>query len=299
MKVKRTFFIGDEWLYFKIYCGPKTADTILTEVIKPISEKLIKQKQIDQWFFIRYADPKNHLRLRFHLLKKDSIVVITKLLNKALTHYVEADLVWKVTTDTYQREMERYGTKTIELAERIFYNDSILAVGVISLIEGDEGEIIRWRIALRSIDELLNDFGYTLEEKFQLLRLMKHDFAREFHMDKHLKIQLGKKYRKEANVISQFLNPKNDENSEFNPIFDLIKVRSEMNQVVIHNIRNLYKNKQLEKELNEIMWSFLHMLNNRLFKSKQRLHELVMYYYLHQFYRSKLARMGIKVKELE
>ena len=79
--MKRSFMPGDEWLYFKIYTGTKTADAILTNIIKPITEKLIKNNIIDQWFFIRYNDPKNHLRIRFHFNKQNSILQIFSELN--------------------------------------------------------------------------------------------------------------------------------------------------------------------------------------------------------------------------
>ncbi|WP_392348660.1 lantibiotic dehydratase C-terminal domain-containing protein [uncultured Polaribacter sp.] len=51
---QRTFVIGDKWLYYKIYCGVKTADMLLLEVIKPLTEQLIEEKIIDKWFFIGY-----------------------------------------------------------------------------------------------------------------------------------------------------------------------------------------------------------------------------------------------------
>jgi len=55
MNKKRTFIIGDEWLYFKVYTGYKTADTLLTDTVFPLSQYLLKEKLIDHWFFIRYA----------------------------------------------------------------------------------------------------------------------------------------------------------------------------------------------------------------------------------------------------
>lgn len=296
MNVKRTFFIGDEWLYYKIYCGPKTADVVLSEVIKPVSEKLQEEQQIDKWFFIRYHDPKNHIRVRFHLCDENSIVAVSTLLNRALQEYIEANLVWKVMCDTYQREIERYGTNTIELTENLFCNDSVLTAGIVSLIDGDEGEIVRWAVGLRSIDEFINDFGYSEDEKFELLTIMKESFEKEYRIDKSLKKQLSDKYRKETAFIAEVLNPNNDEQSEFKPIYDLIKNRSKQNHVVVGKLLELNNNNELKKPLNDLMWSYLHMLNNRLFKSKQRTHELVMYYYIHQFYRSKLARTGRKFK---
>ena len=39
----RTFITGSEWLYYKFYTGPKTADLILTNLIKPVSETLLEE----------------------------------------------------------------------------------------------------------------------------------------------------------------------------------------------------------------------------------------------------------------
>jgi len=38
------------------------------------------------------------------------------------------------------------------------------------------------------------------------------------------------------------------------------------------------------------MASYSHMMVNRLFKSKQRLHEMVLYDFLHRYYKSEIAR---------
>lgn len=65
---QRNFNIGSEWLYYKFYCGVKTADKLLTEVIKPLTEELQTKQLIDKFFFIRYTDPDLHIRLRFHLI---------------------------------------------------------------------------------------------------------------------------------------------------------------------------------------------------------------------------------------
>jgi len=44
--IKRTFIPGDEWLYFKLYTGPKTSNFILISVIKPIVTSLLKDSLI-------------------------------------------------------------------------------------------------------------------------------------------------------------------------------------------------------------------------------------------------------------
>ena len=84
MKLKRTFIIGEEWLYYKIYCGNRTSDTILIDVIKPLTESLLKEKIIDKWFFIRYSDPENHLRVRFHCSNISKLGLIIEKLKEAI-----------------------------------------------------------------------------------------------------------------------------------------------------------------------------------------------------------------------
>jgi hypothetical protein len=81
---QRTFVIGDKWLYYKIYCGVKTADMLLLEVIKSLTEQLIEEKIIDRWFFIRYSDPEPHVRFRVQFIDIKNIGASTINLNKEL-----------------------------------------------------------------------------------------------------------------------------------------------------------------------------------------------------------------------
>lgn len=298
MDLKRDFFIGDSWLYYKIYCGYKTSDKILVDVIKIVSDEMLEKEIIEKWFFVRYGDPENHLRVRFLFSKPDQIYTLIKLLNENLQRFVLSGLVWNVMIDTYKREIERYGINTIHLSESLFFNDSALSLNILSMIDGDSGEIIRWGIGLRSIDEFINDFNYSLEEKINLLSYMRDSFVKEFNVEHNLRMQLSDKYRKNKLFIENMLNCSFEDTNELSPLFDIIKSRSFMNKPIIDEILNIKNDNKLEKPLNELMWSYLHMLNNRLFKSKQRIHELVVYDFLYQHYRSKLARLGVKVNQL-
>ena len=61
---KRTFYPGDEWLYFKLYTGIKTADDILIRSVFPVVKKLMREEIITKFFFLRYSDPDFHIRFR-------------------------------------------------------------------------------------------------------------------------------------------------------------------------------------------------------------------------------------------
>jgi len=48
----------------------------------------------------------------------------------------------------------------------------------------------------------------------------------------------------------------------------------------------------LENSLNEMIFDCLHLSINRLFRSKQRRYEMVLYYFLWKHYTSELAKQG-------
>ncbi|MFA8433386.1 MAG: thiopeptide-type bacteriocin biosynthesis protein [Marinifilaceae bacterium] len=293
---ERTFVIGDEWLYYKLYCGPKTSDEVLTNAIKPLVDELIENNVIDKWFFIRYADPKKHLRIRFHCCNQKSISTIINSVNTALKTYIDNDLIWKIQVDTYQREIERYGENTIELSEELFFYDSKLIVDMIDLIEGDEGETIRWLFALRAIDSLLDNFMFDEQQKLILLENLKDGFGREYGMNRALKSQLDKKFRTERQSINDVMNKELDSQSKIKPLFELLKQKSSRIRYICIKILNIEKRNMLFRPLNDLMGSYIHMLMNRLFKSKQRLHEMVIYDFLYRYYKSEIAKNIYKPK---
>ena len=286
---QRNFSVGSEWLYYKLYTGHKTADLILTEIIKPMTEEFIGQEIIDKWFFIRYADPKHHLRVRFRSLDSQNIGRVITSLHEPLDHFMKQDLIWKIQLDTYQRELERYGQHTMELSESLFYHDSDAIVQFLDLIEGDEGEQLRWLYGLRSIDHLLESFEYPLGEKLVLMEMLKTGFGREFGMSWPLKKQLDEKYRKERENIEGFMVFTKESEPDYEPILTILEKKKQLLKPLTQQILDLRKNDKLELELNNLMGSYIHMLMNRLFKSKNRLNEMVCYDFLYRYYRSRLA----------
>ncbi|NMC99596.1 MAG: lantibiotic dehydratase, partial [Bacteroidales bacterium] len=217
--MKRTFIIGSEWLYYKIYSGPKTADRVLTEVIKPVTEILLDENIIDSWFFIRYADPKQHIRVRFHHKESHLQIRTIQLIHELLMPFIDTGMIWKVLTDTYNREIERYGKSLIEPTEQfLFFYDSMMVVNILDQIEGDEGEKLRWMIGLRAVNEMLEIFRFNDIEKSNFIQKLRDGFGEEFGMNKDLKSQLSDKYRNEKKSIESIMDKNNDTNSEYAPL---------------------------------------------------------------------------------
>ncbi len=297
--IQRNFSIGSEWLYYKFYSGIKTADKLLAEVIRPLTEELIEKKYIDKFFFIRYNDPENHIRIRFHFTDLKQIGAVISTVHKAIQPYQDQGMISKVQTDTYNRELERYGFNSIEIAESLFHIDSVVTLNLLDLIDGEEGEIIRWQFAVRSMDDLLNNLSFTAAEKLQLLDNMKTSFFREHGESKELKLQLDAKFRTERKLVEDILNREIDETREIQPLIELLEWKKEQVQPLAEQLLQLKNDKQLQINLNELTSSYIHMLLNRIFMSRQRTYEMVVYDLLYRYYKSVAGREKSKARNSE
>lgn len=283
---KRSFMAGSEWLYVKIYAGTKTADRLLTAVIKPLADRLVAANVIEKWFFVRYEDPRHHIRLRFYHGSNPSFWhrVLTEL-NLLLYPMLAEGTVHKVQTDTYKRELERYGAYAYAEVESIFFADSQATAGFLDMISGDEGEHYRWLIGIRGVDMLLSDFNFTAEEKYALVRHLQEGFSREFRADSRLTVQLNNRYRTHSGEVQRFLDPRQDAGNHITGAIRLFRERSAR---IRKSMKALVPG--LRVSLFSFAASLTHMFVNRLFVSRQREHEMVIYHYLGKYYDSRLAK---------
>lgn len=294
-KTQRGFTLGSEWIYYKLYTGHKTADYILTQIILPITSELLERGIIQEWFFIRYADPKSHLRLRLRTSNIKNLSAIIAAFHEPFNQLLQNDLIWKIQLDTYQRELERYGWNTMVLSETLFYHDSKTIVQFLNLIEGEEGEKFRWLFGLRAINELLNLFRYQPSDKLNIMDRLKTGFGKEFGMSRPLKKQLDHKYRDYREDIYQFLSFTEKEEPDYLPILEVLQKRKNTIEPIAKKIVDLRKKGALQMELDDLISSYIHMLMNRLFKSKNRLNEMVCYDFLFRHLRSEVARGKAKI----
>ncbi|HVI43540.1 MAG TPA: lantibiotic dehydratase [Chitinophaga sp.] len=286
----RTFAPGSEWLYVKVYCGYAMSEELLASYF---AEKLPEWEEaglFDQFFFIRYADPKPHIRLRFLNANGRNNETILNLIHQDLHPYIVSGQIKKIQCDTYEREVERYRPSTMEKSEVVFYADSMAVLGILNLLDGVEGEMYRWKLAMRGVDILLDDFGLALEDKKALLASLRESFTEEFGGAKLLHKQLNDKYRKDQKSIASFMNCTDDETNEIEEVIGIYQQRSAMIATVASEIKELLQQENgSEKAHHDIIISYIHMFLNRIFVAKQRKHELVLYHFLEKYYLSQIA----------
>lgn len=277
--VQRTFSLGSEWVYLKLYCGTRSADLLLEKGIASIVHVAEVNRWIDQWFFVRYHDPDNHLRLRFHLTDTGFLQDLLRITEYHIQPFERNGLVWKIQADTYRRELERYGNRAIEPTEHLFCIDSRMYLEFLHQTEGDEREDLKWLWGLRNIDRLLHAAGLNTAGKKALMEKARNRFAEEFKMDRNLKSQIDRRYRVCRKKIEDFMAGSH----ALLPIMAADELQ----------LRNLWKDVcgmvKEQASLEGILISHIHMVVNRLISSGQRLHELMMYDFLSRHYTSQAA----------
>ncbi|SHM98151.1 thiopeptide-type bacteriocin biosynthesis domain-containing protein [Chitinophaga jiangningensis] len=283
----RAFAPGSEWMYLKIYCGYRVAEELLSGYFADQLPIWNDDQRFEQFFFLRYADPHPHIRLRFLNSRQPH-------LNDGLLHeiqeylapYIANGLVHKIQTDTYVRELERYAAQAMEASEALFWHDSYAVINIISMLDGVEGEEYRWKLALRGMHTMLDDFGLTLTQRKKLLGSLREGFLEEFGGAALLHKQLNDKYRKYQQEIASYMHPEQDDANDIAEAIACFTERSAHCRPVAAQIRETCGSTET---YTRIVASHLHMFINRLFVGKQRKHELVLYHFLEKFYLSQLA----------
>ncbi|MDX3775587.1 lantibiotic dehydratase [Chromatiaceae bacterium AAb-1] len=293
-KALRRFQPGSQWLSIKLYAAKSTAEQILLEEIKPLIETLHLQQNLQQWFFIRYADPDWHIRLRFYGNPQQLYSRLLPQLQQRLAPWLNSHKLHRVELFTYEQEVERYGGEHgIVLAERIFMADSDIVLQGLGLI-AEFGESIRWRLALLLSDALLDAFGYSFPQKLQLISELRHKFGQEFQEHAQLRNQLGKKYRELNIYIEQDFNSRRQNDTHEPSVQQLLDVRQhyvQLLQPVTGQLLQLQHQGHLTCSQDTLLASLLHMLNNRIFKAYGREQEFVVYDFLRRRYLSEQARI--------
>jgi len=286
---KRSFVAGSEWLYYKIYCNPKSAEDILTEKIYPLIQSFKENRHIEKWFFIRYADPDIHIRLRLKLTDTRHLSFIQTQLNELFNPLLENHLIEKIQLDTYNRELERYGFENIDDVETLFNIDSENIVELISELNNDEqGDLIRLKYACLSAYRLMNNFELGKEKLSSLISSSQQSYFNEHGGQKELKLLLDDKYRKYRRSIETLLTYHDFEtlNEEDQFVLTMISKKEHLQKQIIHSILQKQKSNNLKADILYFIPSLIHMHVNRLFKSKQRTYELLVYDFLQRILKS-------------
>ncbi|WP_430611828.1 lantibiotic dehydratase [Flavobacterium sp. JP2137] len=280
----RHFPPGTQWTYIKIYCAHSFSDNLIMELSSWIRDLCEEANQEILWFYVKYEDPDFHLRLRINISMGHKFIGI---INAKLQSIYYKNGLARIQYDTYSREIERYELLNIINAEKIFYYDSLCAVNLLKLIQVINGDQSRITAATISIDALLSDFKIQDEDRWVIMEKLFQKFLPEFTAKrssdaiKNLRLSLNNKFRQYREVVEGvILKNVREENSN---LFLIIETKSHNIQKVLDNV---YIKNLRETGLVDTIHDLIHLSMNRLFQTKIRMHELVIYYIVYKAYKS-------------
>jgi len=268
--VTRNFSLGSE-----LYCGTYIGDKILAEKIFPLVKLLKKKKLITACFFIRYTDPDPHIRIRFKLSSiKHLADVIAEFRNCILALEITGT-IWKVQTDTYSRELERYGN-AIEESEAIFSVDSLFILKLISINRIAEDITQRIAAGIRMTADLMSSIELDITQKISFCQQMRKALKYDCKFDTQAEISINNTCKENRAMYGSLLKG--------GILISLFDKRFLAIKKVINKIIRMNTTSTLDIELPDLLRSYIHMSVNRLFLSNQKVYEYIIYDYLYKLY---------------
>ncbi|CAI2768649.1 lantibiotic dehydratase [Flavobacterium collinsii] len=239
-----------DWLYLEIFGNSYSNHDIL----KFINEAILLQGKTDLFFFVNYANPDRHLRVRFKTNSRENKEYIILKIHELKSNH----LISKYHILPYEQEIHRYGgIQLMELAESIFSFDSMDFINNVINLDLDEDSV---KItAMLKIKNYFNYFGLSLEEMIENCERAIKLFSKEFELTAKLRKSLNK---------------------------DFLEIRNKIDHVKYVNfLDDLMLGADIVKKLNENKFSLynymsliIHMSMNRHFSEEQRFNELKVYY---------------------
>ncbi|MCA9803473.1 MAG: lantibiotic dehydratase [Cyanobacteria bacterium HKST-UBA02] len=126
---------GSEWAYLRLDCSKSVHNEILLDLFGK-AQNWKQRGLVSSWFFVRYADPYTHLRIRFKIGCHESSKAALAEINAWAAETVRQGLTRKLSFETYDREIERYGgPQAMPITEDLFALDSEEILQLFSLPE--------------------------------------------------------------------------------------------------------------------------------------------------------------------
>jgi len=264
-QLKQRLPLFDRWLYLKVHCEPKRMNHVLTHLSASFNSADSEVWPYREWFFVRYKDQMDHLRIRIQISGRLDGFAAFQFAESTLSEAVACGLVTKLTIDTYEREIDRYGGASLSYCEVVMCKDSTLVLKLLSLksidfLEAGIGGVVMY----------LELFELEPIEKEYVLRDLASGYFEEHHGAQDLRIQFDVEYRKQSPMILKGAAKSVHHlksNSNIVEEFNLLSIA----------IQELLPRLSVREERVEVLKSRIHMHSNRLFTSNFRLNELYLY----------------------
>jgi len=246
---------GSDWLYLKLYHPASLAEELIAGPVRSFTQFACSAALADAWFFIRYADPDPHLRIRFHGEPGTLIGPLWRAVCEWATELVGDGRCMRFTIDTYERELERYGGPDgMRVAEAVFAADSVASAQILAL-RPQLRTLDRTAVVILTTDDLLAAIGLS---EMQRLEWYRHRAP--------LSREDGKEYRARQAILRRLLGAPDALASEPGGIgvHNALATRRQALNDVSAQLDALERNDRLGQHKLALCDSYVHLHCNRL-----------------------------------
>lgn len=279
---------GTEYLFVKLYAKPRLMESLLALVISPAVEFARQFASMTHWFFVRYADPRPHLRVRFYGDPRALLTGVLSHLSGLLAPYLADGRCTGFLIDTYEPEIDRYGgERGLQLSEQLFSIDSDAVLALLTC-EGSAAQRDSDRLALGifGVDQLLRCFHLDDEQKSRVLNQLSEGLRSELQsLGKFDRKELASTFRRERGLYAAVLA--GDMSAEQLAAFERRHRRLE---AIAADLYEHERDNKLALTVAELVPSYCHMFINRLFQRATLAGEYSVYDYLARLYVSSSQR---------
>jgi len=265
--IERTFYpTSFNWLYLKIYGGNLSINRLIIESLPLLVDDSVFKENCSKWFFIRYNDPKCHIRIRFLPTTADVHSKLFESINLWLNKVKIRHLIRDISYATYEREIERYGVETIELCESIFHYSSKFIVSFYRLSEDLNNDLNSF--SLLSTYLIIKEILGTESVNF----IKSNANPSILNMDKaYSRKDLNKDALKHFEIAIELL-------SVANPLtYSFSNLLLEFKLATIPLIAEVQAKTKDSIKFNNILRSIIHMHINRIYKENNNYWESLIY----------------------
>lgn len=281
-QIQRHFELGSTWLYAKLYCSPSLSELLIEQHILPLTDQLLEENCILGYFLTRYIDEENHLRIRLKITDQEKVYYVLDQLITQGKIAEKSGVLKKICYDRYVREVERYGSNSVTIVEKLFCIESNALSQFLKATSIVDREDYRWIFAAMNADEFVKMFFWEEDDTIDFYKDLCVKFNAEFNVDEPIIRKLIKQKMTSSDLWKSLdQNNVDFEDQTLRDCMKIIKDKNTLMRPLVDKILFLNANQLLEVPLNSLVASMIHMLLNRLFTTEHRKHETIIYNILH------------------